>query len=105
RALEPNLCVLHAGRVRGVFFASFETSGVRYSPDKAIRLLATALLGLPAPLQKLWKQAGALVFDIGLEKARGTTAFTLFLQSDTVKLLAGLEARVAITLYARLARN
>ena len=105
RALAPHLFVLHAGRVDGMFFAAFETSGVRHSPDTAIRRLARALLKLPPSLQRLWKRARDRVFDIGVEKATGNAAFRLSLQRDTIKTVARLNARVVTTLYGRARRK
>ena len=98
-ALQRRLSVLHAARVRGTFFASFETSGMAHPPDIAIGRLARALLELPPSIQKLWKQAGDRVFDIGVARAAGNTALPLALRRQTVKTIAHLNARVALTLY------
>ena len=99
-ALQKRLLVLHAGRLRGMFFASFEVSGVTRPPDVTITRLARALLTLPPATKTLWKQARDRVFDIGLESARGRRPFTLGLRPETIKTISRLNARVALTLYA-----
>jgi hypothetical protein len=99
-ALRRRLFVLHAGRVRGVFFASFEVGGVTLPPDAAIGRLARALSDLPPSLRRLWEGARDRVFDIGLEKTTGRGRFPLALRQETVKTIARLDARVALTLYS-----
>jgi hypothetical protein len=99
--LQRHLDLLYAGRLRGMFFASFEVPGVTLPPDVAITPLAARLSSLPPSVQRLWKQARDRVFDIGLEQAHGREAFALALRSDTVKRIARLNARVAFTLYPR----
>ena len=100
-ALRPHLLVLHAGRVRGTFLASFQLPGVTRSPDVAIRRFAQALADLAPALQARCREARDRVFDIGLEWAVGSRAFPLALRGDTVKTIAQLNARVAVTLYPR----
>ena len=106
-ALRPRLFVLYAGRVRGTFFASFEISGLTLPPDMAIRRLARVLSGLPPSARSLWKRAHDRVFDIGLRKTAGRATFPLTLRPETVKTIARMNARVALTLYshARLQRK
>jgi hypothetical protein len=101
RALQRRLFVLHAGRVRGTFLASFETSGVNQAPDVAIRRFASALRRLPRPLQRLWKQARERAFDIGVARAAGTTPFALALRPETLRTVCELNARLALTFYSQ----
>ena len=101
-ALQPHLDVLHAGRAQGGgFLASFEITGASVPPDAAIRRLARALLALPPSVRKLWKQARDRVFDIGLEATAVRGAYPVALRQETVKTIARLNARVAVTLYSR----
>jgi hypothetical protein len=104
-ALRPRLLVLHAGRIRGTFFASFEISGTTLPPDMAIRRLARALSDQPPRIQRLWKEARDRVFDIGLEMKARPSTFALALRPGTVKTIARLNARVAITLYPHAKRQ
>jgi hypothetical protein len=99
QALQRRLFVLYTGRRQGTFFASFETSGLRHPPDVAIRRLVTALRRLPPSIQNLWKQARDRVFDIGVARATGTTPFAIALRQETVRTVAELNARVALTFY------
>jgi len=98
-ALRHRLFVLHAGRIQRTFFASFETFGRSHPPDVAIRHLATALLRLPPSLRRLWRQARDRVFDIGVARAAGTQPFPLALQRETMRIVAMLNARIALTFY------
>jgi hypothetical protein len=104
-ALRPHLDVLHAGRVRGAFLASFEVAGVTLPADVAIRRLARALSDLSPSVRRLWKQARDRVFDIGLERTAGRGAFPIALRQETVKTIARLNARVAVTLYSHVRRH
>jgi len=101
KALQRRLFVLHAGRVRGTFFASFEASGLSHAPDVAIRRFASALRRLPRPLQRLWKQARERVFDIGVARAAGATPFALVLRPETLRTVSKLNARLALTFYSQ----
>ena len=106
-ALRPRLFVLHAGRVRGAFFASFEISGLTLPPDMANRRLARVLSDLPPSVRSLWKRAHDRVYEIGLRKTAGRATFSLAFRPETVKRIARMNARVALTLYshARLPRK
>ena len=84
-----------------MFFASFEVPGVTLPPDVAIKRLAARLAKLPPSVRRVWKQARDRVFDIGLEHTDGREPFAIALRSETVKTIGRLNARVAITLYAR----
>jgi hypothetical protein len=99
-ALRSRLLVLHAGRRERTFFAAFETAGGSDPPDVAIRLLATALRRLPPSMQRLWRAAHDRVFDIGVERGPGTEPLSLPLRQDTMKIVAMLNARLALTFYS-----
>ncbi len=99
-ALARRLFVLHVGRVGRDFFASFEAGGGnRGTPDGAIRQLIRAIDALSPPAARLWKGAHDRVFDIGVERAKGKDALSLALEKETVKEIARLNARVALTFY------
>ena len=98
-ALRPRLDVLNAGEARGEFRVSFELAGVTLPPDVAIHRLARAVTGLPPSIRKLWRQARDRVFDIGVQRTAGRGAFPLALRPETVKTIARLNARIALTLY------
>ena len=99
QALRRWLFVLHAGRVHGMFLASFEVSGLSHPPDVAIRRLAAALGRLPPSLQRLWRQARDRVFDIGVARAPGAAPFSLALRPGTMRIITMLNARLALTFY------
>jgi hypothetical protein len=100
-ALQSRLEVLHAGRAPGSgFLASFEVPGLSLSPDVAITRLASALVALPRSARRLWRLANDRVFDIGLDAAAVTGSYPLTLREETVRTIARLNARVAVTLYS-----
>jgi hypothetical protein len=98
-ALRPRLDVLNAGEARGEFRVSFEVAGVTLPPDVAIHRFARAVSDLPPSIRKLWRQARDRVFDIGVQRTAGRGAFPLALRPETVKTIARLNARIALTLY------
>jgi hypothetical protein len=98
-ALARRLFVLNVARVGRDFFASFEARGDRGTPDAAIRRLIRAIDALSPPAARLWKGAHDRVFDIGVDRAKGKDALSLALEPETVKAIARLNARVALTFY------
>lgn len=52
-ALSRSLFLLHAGRIPGTFFASFETPGLDLPADGAIKRLAEAVSALPPSARSL----------------------------------------------------
>ena len=98
-ALSRSLFLLHAGRIRGTFLASFETPGLDLPPDRAIKRLADAVSALPPSARKFWKLARDRVFDIGVAKSASRGVFALALRPETLGTIAQLDARLAFTLY------
>ena len=98
-AVATQLLVLHVGRMRGEFFLSLEMSDPSRLPDAAIRHLAHVISSLPPSVHKLWTQARDRVFDVGLEATHEDTAFALALRPETVRMVARLNARIAVTVY------
>jgi hypothetical protein len=97
---RKGLFVLHVGLIGNEFFASFEPGGGnRGTPDAAIQRLIRVVDGLPAPAARLWKRAHDRVFDVGIAASTGRGALDLPLALNTVKAIARLHARVAVTVY------
>lgn len=101
-ALRSRLDVLHAGRVPGSgFLVSFEVPGLSLSPDVAITRLARALSALPRSARRLWTLANDRVFDIGMDAAAVHGSYPISFRQETVRTIARLNARIAVTLYSR----
>ena len=86
---------------RTSFLASFEVPGLSLSPDVAITRLASALSAVPRAARRLWRLANDRVFDIGMDAAAVTGSYPLSPRQETVRTIARLNARVAVTLYSR----
>ena len=99
KALSASALLLHAGRIRSTFLASFETPGLNLPPDRAIKWLADAVSALPPSARKFWKGARDRVFDIGVAASSGQHFFALALRPETLKTIAKLNARLAFTVY------
>ena len=98
-AVSPGLDVIHFSRISNEFLLSLEVPGCPRNPDATIMILAKRLLALPPSVRKQWKQVRDRVFDVGIEKTVNDGVFVLALRLETVKTVAKLDARVAITLY------
>lgn len=102
KALSRRLIVLHVGKIGRGFLLSLEASGLSVHPDAVIRRFDRAIASLSPAARKLWTRARDRVFDIGIETTSGKTSFVLTLDPDTVKTVARLKARIALTVYPRL---
>jgi hypothetical protein len=99
RALSRVLFNVHAGRVDGAQFASFEAPTCGADPEDAICRIVKVVEALPRRARTIWDRADDRVFDIGIEHARGRWPFALGLRQDTLKAMAAINARIAITVY------
>ncbi|MBI2088736.1 MAG: hypothetical protein HYT78_08315 [Deltaproteobacteria bacterium] len=98
-ALFPELHTLYVGKLQGRFFASFEISTLKNSPDSAITEMVRAISKLPEPARRLWDHADDRVFDIGFEQQDGSRQLVWKLRNRTLFEVAKLRARIAVSLY------
>jgi hypothetical protein len=105
KALSRRLIVLHVGKVGREYLLSLEVSGLSVHPDAIIRRFDRVISSLPPVVRTLWTRARDRVFDIGLETTSGSKPFVLTLDPETVKTVARLNARIALTVYRRLPRR
>jgi len=99
-AVSTHLDIIHLGRVRNEFFLSVEVPGRTQPPDAAIAILAKTILSLPPSVRRHWQRARDRVFDIGLVKTIQAGAYALAVHPETLKTVAKLNARLAITIYS-----
>jgi hypothetical protein len=81
---------------------SLEMSGLSSNPDAVVRRFDRVIGSLPPAARRLWTRARDRVFDVGVETTTGKAPFVVTLGPDTVKTVARLQARIAITVYPRL---
>ena len=98
--------VLFNERIGRIFHATLELGGaaaiagsaMNGAPDRIIRRMSRIVLGLPADLRAQWASASKRIFDLGFHC--GDTRLVIpCLEPTTIRLVAELDATVAVTLY------
>ncbi|QHV99337.1 hypothetical protein [Spirosoma endbachense] len=84
----------------GLWSATFETSGSSSEPDLTIGVMLMAIDGLDEPSRKLWAACTRREFDIGYECGDEPRVFSQHLSTTILARIAGVGARVVLTLYA-----
>lgn len=88
----------------GIHKLSFEVSKDLGKPELVLKEYISIINGLSSSALELFKRCKKVVFDIGFEcegDVAGTPiGITEHISSDTIKLLANINADVAITVYS-----
>jgi len=87
------------------FFIAFEA---RFDPgtlDDLIRRLVQIVHALPPRLRTIWDQCESRRFDLGIEAGLHPPVKTGDMSSETIELLAGVQAEMRITIYSAKADN
>jgi hypothetical protein len=105
KAVSRQLIVLYAGKVGREYLLSLEVNGLSSNPDAVIRRFDRVIGSLSPAARRLWLRARDRVFDVGVEAAGGKVPLVVTLAPDTVKTVARLKARIALTVYRRLPRR
>jgi hypothetical protein len=95
--------VLYAGRRGRGYSAHFELADSGLSdqqPDMLISRLVRLIKRLPRPARRLWNQADAREFNIGIEAAARSSVFEVRLQPETLAAVAAIGGQVVVTVYA-----
>jgi hypothetical protein len=98
-ALRSRLIVMHVGRIRNRYHASFELRTQPRSPDLAIRRLARAVQSLPVRQQARWRRAITRDFNIGIQAAEEPHCSEFPVAAPTVAMVAKLGGRLVVTVY------
>ena len=99
-ALGKKVCVLHVGRIKKTYEAHLELARMGRTPDATIRALCSLIEGLPAAHRELWDSATRRQFNIGVQAGGEPHATELGLAAGMLKRVCGLDAEIALTVYA-----
>lgn len=103
-AFGDTVIVLHAGRRGRRYSAHLELSGSggesAQQADRVVRQLVRLVERLPRHARRLWNQADAREFNLGIEAATKSRVFELRLQPGTLKAVANVDGRIVVTVYA-----
>lgn len=104
QALRPAIFELYTGRSGSRYQAHLELasrgSGGPSDADGTIRRFVRLLRALPPRARRLWNRAGQRDFNIGIQGGIEPHAFELGLPATTLQAVAGLRARIVLTVYA-----
>src|SRR5574341_2109022 len=102
--LGKSFFVLHEGRWGRKYAAILELaaggSSQRNNPDRLIRRMVTLLNKMPRTARSLWDRAQVKQFNIGIQAALKPHAFDIQIGQETLQEVAGLGARLIVTVYA-----
>jgi hypothetical protein len=101
-ALGETVYALYTGPLDAGFQTHLELSGGSQpkDADTAIQRFAELLALLGPVARRLWDTAAKREFNIGVQAGTRPHAFELTLRPETLAAVAGLRARVALTVYA-----
>lgn len=100
-AFGGKVIVLYSGRRGRRYSAHFEVGGyVRNSQaDRLIWRFVQLVKHLSRSARRLWDEADAREFNIGIDAAKSSPVFELRLRAETVAAVADIRGRIAVTIY------
>jgi|GEM_PF-905238 len=99
-AFGKKVFVLHVGRFRRSYEAFLEVSKRTKDVDGTIRAFCELIRALPRPAKKLWNEAKARDFNVGIQACDQPSSAAFLLSADTLQQAAKLGARIVITVYS-----
>jgi hypothetical protein len=99
RAFGRKVVILHAGKDGREYVAHLELASESDNPDLLLRRFVRLVEGLPRPARALWNRARVREFNIGIQSAAKPHSFELHLKDATVRAVAGVNARIGMTVY------
>jgi hypothetical protein len=103
-AFGDDVIVLHAGRRGRRYSAHVELSHSgresAQQADRVVRQLVRLVDRLPRRARRLWNQADAREFNLGIEAAARSRVFELRLHPATLEAVAKVDGRIVVTVYA-----
>ena len=102
KAFGQKVTVLYCGRWGDLFGARVETydSVLRANPTTVIRQLVALVKALPPAERRIWDQAKAREFNIGIEAASRSPLYELRLSPKTLREVNSVNGTVIFTVYA-----
>ena len=98
-AFGRHIVVLHVGKVERGYGARLELAPEAQSPDRLLRRFVKQVQQLPRAGRVVWNSARAREFNIGIQAARNPYSFEFRLESETLRAVAAVKARIGITVY------
>ena len=99
KAFGRKVLILHVGREGRQFSAHLELAISSDNPDLLLRRFVALVERLPRPARALWNRARVREFNIGIQGAAQPHSFELHLKDATVRAVAGVNARIGMTVY------
>ena len=98
-AFGRHIVLLHAGKDGREYRAHLELASESDSPDLLLRRFVRLVERLPRPARAVWDRAHVREFNIGIQGAAKPFSFELHLKNATVRAVAGVNARIGMTVY------
>lgn len=98
-AFGERVIVLRAGRDGRRFRAHLELASEGNSPDLVLRRFVRLVERLPKPARAMWNRASIREFNVGVQAGEGPHSFDFKLEQATVRAVAGISARIGMTIY------
>ena len=106
KALEVRgVFCLHHGQQEEKWRASFELAGGAESPATTIEKLVYAVRRLDPAARGLWNGADERTFDLGIEAGAEPHAYHAALDTQVLRAIAEVGARLVITVYGTRKRS
>ena len=103
-AFGKKVCVLYVGKWGRRYSAHFELAGsgaeTEKQADRLVRRLVALVKRLPRQARRLWNEADAKEFNLGIEATVKSPLFELRIQPETLDAVARVGGRIVITVYA-----
>jgi hypothetical protein len=100
-ALGEKVDVLHIGSHKRTYETHLELGSYPSpkSPDRAIRDFCKLIQGLSTETREIWDTAKIRQLNIGIAKGAEPPVHWFAIEAETIKAAAGINARIAITIY------
>ena len=99
-ALGKRVVILYSGHRRQIHEVHLEIAASAMTADAVIKRFADLINSLPRTARKLWDTAKRRDFNIGVQAAMRPSVSDMALEPETVRVVASLNARIVITVYA-----
>ena len=101
KAFGRKVVPLHSGKDGREYRAHLELASESDNPDLVLRRFVRLVEELPRPARALWNRARVREFNIGIQSAPKPHSFGLTLKDATVRAVAGVNARIGMTVYGQ----
>ena len=101
KAFGRKVLILRVGKERRGYGAHLELAAQSDKPDVVLRRFVRLVEELPRSARTLWNRARVREFNIGIQSAPKPYSFELTLKDATVRAVAGVHARIGMTVYGQ----